>query len=150
MSAERIAVALQAVADALSAQGYASSASAVVGSTYIKGTEDSDVDVLVYTPTVSPSEAVFSGWTYGGSGGSIEFDNPDKFGSWKREVGGVVVNLLLTGSEAYYDAWLTAAEVCRFLHLQGVPLTRGTVHGVHEIVMDDSDSDTEHQRRAYV
>lgn len=121
----------------------------IVGSAYISDREDSDIDVLCHVKCVDDTDAIAFGasWKYGGSGDS---HMNDKFGSWKKhfpEVG--VLNLLVTKDKAYYDAWLTSAEVCRFLHLRGMALPAALVHGVHEIIMDDSDAETEAERRNY-
>lgn len=57
--------------------------------------------------------------------------------------------MLVCDKQEYIDAWLTAAEVCRFLFLRGVYVPRGAVHGIHEIIMEDSDAVTEASRRNY-
>jgi len=117
----------------------------IIGTTYILG-DGADVDVLAYVPGFSQYEHGFDYWEYGGSG--PEHTN-DTFGSWKRTVDGVVVNLIITGDKDYHDAWITSAEVCRFLHLQGVQITAGTRHGIHEIIMDDASADEEVKHRGY-
>lgn len=117
----------------------------VVGSTYISERTDSDVDVLVCVPFVVDT-AHFPGWV---SGGSASDSGNGNFQSWKRVEDGVLVNLLGCSSMEYINSWLTAAEVCRFLHIRGIPLDTGAVHGVHEIVMDDSTAVVEQIRRDY-
>lgn len=148
MNPDRIDIAKAAVAEAMALQGFRIKDTNIVGSTYIKHRPDGDIDVLVLSDTC-PDEAHFPGWIYGGSGAMRGPDNPDMFGSWKRTVQGVEVNLLLVSGETYFRRWLDAAEVCRFMHLKGVPLTRGLVHGIHEIIMADSDAATEITRRDY-
>lgn len=148
MSARSV-IAMTAAQAAMDAQGYHGKQFALVGSAFICDRQDSDVDVLVLS-TTSPEEATFPGWEYGGSGQHAHIgDNEDKFGSWKRTVDGIEVNLLLVADEVYFRRWLDAAEVCRFLHLKGVLLQRGLVHGVHEIIMDDSTAELEIGRRDY-
>lgn len=117
----------------------------IVGSTYISDKVTSDVDILVFDPSRMLEEELFDGWAYGGSVGI----GNDNWMSWKRTVDGVEVNMLLVTNEAYFNSWLTAAEVCRFLHLQGYNLRSASVHGVHEIIMDDSTADYEHINRQY-
>lgn len=117
---------------------------AVVGSTYIQDKEDSDVDLLFLRPA-DPTELSFDGWVYGGSTPMCG----DNWCSWKKTSDGVEVNLIVCSSQDYIDAWLASADVCRFLHLKGVPLNRGIVHGVHEIIMDGSDVETQLSVRNY-
>jgi len=87
----------------------------------------------------------FSGWLYGGSVGL----SGDHWMSWKKHVDGVEVNMLICKHDKYIEDWLTAAEVCRFLHLRGIKLTAGTRHGIHEIIMDDADADSQVPLRGY-
>lgn len=141
MSRQEIAVA--AVKDAL--QGRDIKRVEVVGSAYISDREDSDVDVLVLIPGFAPPEESFPGWNYGGSDG----EGNDEWGSWKAYHNGVEVNMLITGKQEYFNQWLSAAEVCRFLHLKGYKLSTGAVHGVHEILMEDSTAVEEVKNRNY-
>lgn len=104
-----------------------------VGSGYILDQTHGDVDVLVLVDR-HPDELGFDGWLYGGSGS----DYHDQWGSWKRVVDGIEVNMLLTNSADYYSAWCTAAEVCRFLHLSGVVVDKSRRIAIHNIIMDDS------------
>ena len=124
-NAERIEIAKAAVAEALllnEAVTVDPSSMEVVGSTYIKDRADSDVDILVLVKRgeLLPdlNTLAFSGWAYGGSVGL----GNDSWMSWKRVVNGVEVNMLLTNRADYFKLWLDAAEVCRFLHLQGYRL----------------------------
>lgn len=141
---ERIAIARKAISEALGVN-IDTYCNDVVGSTYIRDNSASDVDILVLVPNVRLEEEHFDGWAYGGSVGM----GNDHWMSWKRTVDGVEVNMLLVGNRQYYDDWLTAAEVCRFLHLQGYAVNTGTVHGIHEIIMDDSTADAEVRHRNY-
>lgn len=106
----------------------------IVGSTYIVDKQTSDVDVLVGVP-IDPDCVGFHGWEYGGSVGV----GNSHWGSWKCTVDGVEVNMLLCASQEYIDKWLTAAYVCRMLHLSGAKLRTGQVHGIHEVIMEDAD-----------
>lgn len=119
----------------------------IVGSTYIRDRTDGDVDILTYHESFDVDAMSFSGWLYGGSAGLCPDNN--KWMSWKKIVNGVEVNMLIVGDKAYRNQWLTAAEVCRFLHLKGVALPSPVVHGVHEIIMDDSTAEDEVKRRDY-
>ena len=105
---------------------------AIIGSTYIADKETADVDVLLTVP-LNPNELGFDGWEYGGSTPKCG----DAWGSWRRTVGGVDVNLLICGHTGYIERWLTSTEVCRYLHLQGINLRTCNVHAVHAIIMDD-------------
>lgn len=119
-----------------------------VGSTYIRDAEDRDVDVLVLIPDQDlDCLRIDQGWAYGGS-----IDHSmlgDHWASWTKSVDGVDVNMLLVNDAAYYHQWVTSAEVCRFLHLKGLPINAGTTHGVHEIIMDYSTAEIELPRRNY-
>ena len=123
---------------------------ALVGSTFIQGTTPlgSDIDLLLTVP-VSPEELHLPGWAYGGSTPL----SGDAWCSWKKLVNidgaEVTVNLLICSSKEYIDSWLTAAEVCKFLHLKGVHLDRGCVHGVHEVIMDGAVAEDEILKRNY-
>ena len=117
----------------------------IVGSAYITDSNSSDIDVLVevefgeFCPGVEG--LAFNGWAYGGSVGE---GNDSNWGSWKKTFPGVGdVNLLVTGSKEYFNAWLTAAEVCRFLALRGIVVPRAERVGIHNIIMDDSDASSE-------
>jgi predicted nucleotidyltransferase len=123
---ERIAVAKKAVCEALGRDVLGRHE--IVGSTYIKDKDSSDVDVLVFDESFHLDEMSFGGWEYGGSNGM----GNDHWMSWKHCVDGVEVNMLLTSRRDYFDAWLTAAEVSRFLHLQGYNLRTATVHGIDQ------------------
>ena len=144
MNDERIAIAKKAIMEALGVDVLGRHE--VVGSTYIKDSDQSDVDILVLDEDLFLDELTFPGWAYGGSEG---IDPDGHWMSWKRRVGGVEVNMLLVTDKAYFDSWLTAAEVCRFLHLQGYNLKSASVHGVHEIIMDDSTAEDEQKVRDY-
>lgn len=145
MNKERIAIARKAISDALGVN-IDTYRNDVVGSTYIRDNTESDVDILVHTPDIDLDCAVFGAdWEYGGSVGM----GNDHWMSWKRNVDGVDVNMLLVNDRLYYDQWLTAAEVCRFLHLKGHSIPSCDVHGIHEIIMDDSDAETEVLYRSY-
>jgi hypothetical protein len=127
----------------------------LVGSTYIYGStpEGSDVDYLVLVSYKTDVAEVFlndEGWSYGGSSARVN----DKWGSWTKQLrdehGDLVkANLLMTNDADYYERWVQSAEACKFLVMQGVKLTKGQVHGLHEIVMDDADADSQHHLRNY-
>lgn len=120
----------------------------LVGSTYIKDTESSDIDLLV-TSALDANSLRFDGWEYGGSTPK----SGDGWCSWKKTITvdatPVEVNLLVCEDRAYIKSWLDAAEVCRFLSLAGVTLTRGQIHGVHAIIMDDHAAEGELTLRNY-
>lgn len=144
--------AVLAVNTSLAAVGIKPVEQQVVGSSYIRGVvgDNSDVDILVLVPNYRDVNDVFlktEGWCYGGSSPTSN----DRWGSWTKcvysEEGHVEVNLLMTADPVYYEAWAKAAEVCRFITLQGIILKNGMVHGIHEIIMDDSTAETESDGR---
>lgn len=128
-----------AVKAALDDAGIKARQTSFVGSSYITDRTDGDVDVLCLINR-DPNDIGFDGWLYGGS----VHEGGDQWGSWKRTVDGVEVNMLLTQDLTYFMAWCTAAEVCRYLHLSGVTVPRVQRIGIHNIVMDDSDAESEH------
>ena len=128
---------------------------ALVGSTYITDRQDSDVDIIVRLghPAYCFCDEIqtalrIQGWE---SGGSESQSAGGEWDSYKKVVADVLVNVILVWDNEYYDKWLTAAEVCRFMHIMGVQpkYWSGLVHGVHEIIMDDSTAVTELTRRDY-
>lgn len=88
---------------AIAKEGYKSTLSAVVGSTYIAG-EGRDIDCLFLVEGADVQMLSFDGWLYGGSVGE---GNDSHWGSWTRGN----VNMLITSRKEYYNAWLTSAEV---------------------------------------
>ena len=115
----------------------------MVGSTYICGAEDRDVDVLMLAPDEDIEAILMPGWAYGGSAG----EGNDHFASFKQTVDGVEYNALFVKKPDYFVAWLTAAEVCRFLHrVEPGTDARDIRVGIHNIIMDDSDSEFELMR----
>lgn len=121
---------------------------AIVGTAYIEDKVSTDVDILVLLrPSgFSVEELYLENWTYSGSRAA---HTNGKFASFKRVVMGVTVNLLVTDDVLYFMDWVTAAEVCRFLHVMGVPIPAGVRHGIHEIIMDDSTAAHEATSRNY-
>lgn len=151
----RITLAKSAVTQALNSYNHEAhgkliippeSAMEIVGSTYIADETTRDVDILVLIPGVILEDLFFSDWQYGGSSG---MGNESDWMSWKSLRNGVEINMLITNKKEYFSAWLTAAEVCRFLFLKGIKLPSALVHGVHAIIMDDSTADTEYTNRNY-
>ena len=115
-----------------------------VGSSYISGVTDTDVDMLVYSGDIKPLCLV--DWDNGGSEPPGE---PDVWTSYKKVVDGVEINIILTNSVGYFRDWQCSAEVCKFLELMGVHLTKGQVHGVHQIIMDGGTATEEYAVRGY-
>ena len=105
----------------------------LVGSTYIYG-EGNDIDILILLDSTGGSieELRLPGWEYGGSTPK----SGDKWCSWKQGH----INLLVTGDETYFNAWVTAAEVCKYLFLKrSIVLDKPERIAVHAIIMDDKD-----------
>ena len=147
------------VKEALSNIGVHIRDSALVGSLYIKGAlqDNSDVDFLVLVPWPTDVDALFlneEGWTYGGSTSGAN----SKWASWTKYLSvkevhdgyrGFKANLLVTNDAEYFEKWVTAAKACKFLHDSGVLLTRGQVHGVHEVIMDGAEPEAQVELRRY-
>jgi hypothetical protein len=107
----------------------------LVGSTYIHG-QGNDIDILVLLDSAAPTclsvaSLILPGWIYGGSTPK----SGDGWCSWKQGD----INLLVTADQTYFNAWVTAAEVCRYLALRGVKLEKPDRIAVHAIIMDDKD-----------
>ena len=140
----------------LEEHGYIVGRIETVGSAYISDNDSSDIDVLVLVTGIvdAPNEMLeqddpatmdvdcmcFGGWSYGGSVGE---GNESRWGSWKKDINGREVNMLITTSQEYFNSWLTATSVCRYLHLKGWLLDKDTIRSVHNIVMDDSIAEDE-------
>ena len=105
----------------------------LVGSTYIYG-QGNDIDILVLLDSngVGVDELRLPGWVYGGSTPK----SGDGWCSWKQGD----INLLVTEDQTYFNSWVTAAEVCKYLFLKrGVVLDKPDRIAVHAIIMDDKD-----------
>lgn len=113
----------------------------IVGSTFISGRKDSDVDVLI----LSTENHFDSSWEIDGHD---EYPTNSNFSSLKKRVDGVLINALLTPFPATWEDWVMATEVCRFLHLMGAAIPTTVVHGIHEIIMDGGTSMSEYVKRA--
>ncbi len=81
-------------------------------------TSESDDDyVLLVHPGVYDNLRVRlqdEGWGLGGSGSDI---NPDGFNSWKKEINGVVVNLIITMDQDFFRGWMQATSLAKSLNL---------------------------------
>jgi hypothetical protein len=137
--------------DAAKNEGFTVIKSIIVGSSYIADSTEGDVDVLVLVkkePGKYLGEWAFdpeSGWLYGGSDPGPEADS--HWGSWKKFTCGREVNLLLTDSKEWYDSFMQAAEVCKFIHLVqqkfGLVPEKTLRYGIHNILMDETDASWE-------
>lgn len=140
----RLDAAKQVVANLMLQYGHSVDRMDVVGSSYIVDRTDSDIDVLVLLnqrACMGLEQLVFDGWGYGGS---VGVDADGKWMSWKKhtlEAG--EVNILVTYDETYFHAWMTSAEVCRYLHLRGIVVPREERVAIHNIIMDDSTAEYE-------
>jgi hypothetical protein len=112
---------------------------ALVGSTFIIG-KGEDIDILMQvTGGIEAVNYSDNGLARGGSECLFEHD---RWVSLKDANG---TNFLLTTSRPYYEAWCTSAEVCRLLHLQGVSIPKDLRVAIHNVVMDDSTAEEEHE-----
>ena len=108
----------------------------LVGSTYIYG-GGNDIDILVLLDRAIPlcpdvDALRLPGWEYGGSTPK----SGDKWCSWKQGI----INILVTADQTYFNDWVTAAEVCKYLFLKrGIVLDKPERIAVHEIIMVDKD-----------
>ena len=105
----------------------------LVGSTYIYG-GGNDIDILVLLDNTGGSvdELRLPGWEYGGSTPK----SGDGWCSWKQGD----INLLVTADQTYFNDWVTASEVCKYLFLKrGIVLEKPDRIAVHAIIMDDKD-----------
>ena len=107
----------------------------LVGSIYIYG-QGNDIDILVLLDRDIPmcpsvNSLMLPGWVYGGSTPK----SGERWCSWKQGD----INLLVTADQKYFNDWVTAAEVCKYLALRGVKLEKPDRIAVHAIIMDDKD-----------
>jgi hypothetical protein len=115
----------------------------VVGSAYIHEKETSDIDVLAHIDLECTEKdiynLVFNGWEYGGSAGE---GDDSIWGSWKKTIMNVEVNMLLTTDKEFFNNWLTSAEVCKYLHRRGILKDdRSDRIAIHQIIMEDQTTD---------
>ena len=138
----RIKLAQEAVADAIRVEGHTLVKTDLVGSTYITDKRDSDLDILCLVKSITDVDSMaFGGWAYGGSVGE---GSDGVWGSWKKHISGAgEVNMLIVTDESYFNAWLTSAEVCRYLYLRGIVVPRVDRVSIHNIIMDDCSADIE-------
>lgn len=141
----RIKLAQEAVADAIRVEGHTLVKTDLVGSTYITDKQDSDLDILCLVKSITDVDSMaFGGWAYGGSVGEGGDGGGGVWGSWKKHISGAgEVNMLVVTDESYFNAWLTSAEVCRYLHLRGIVVPRVDRVSIHNIIMDDASADLE-------
>jgi len=107
---------------------------ALVGSTYIEDKLTNDVDVLLLVPTfpLIPWDAL-TGWAFDGSGSKGD----PRFQSLKKEVDGVVVNLLVTNNQLFFNNWVKAAQVCFLLHQDDGVIEKRNRTSIHDIIMGE-------------
>lgn len=107
--------------------------SAIVGSTYINGFGN-DVDVLVRVCGREKAvlDLIHAGFAVEGNPGSYE-PGDGEFESLRRGD----TNALITEDAEFYEKWVRAAEVCKYVHgllPQGINRD-GRVH-IHQLIMD--------------
>lgn len=96
----------------------------LVGSTYILGEgKDKDMLILVENAVAARSWFIQQGWVCE-SDTSSKYDNA-KFYSLRKDKN----NALLVADEDYYNRFITAAEVCKYLKLESRE-ARVAVHGI--------------------
>lgn len=107
---------------------------AIVGSTYIEDKLTNDVDVLLLVPTfpIIPWGAL-TGWAFDGSG----CRGDPRFQSLKKELDGVMVNLLVTNNQLFFNNWVKAAQVCFLLHQADSFLEKQDRISIHDIIMGE-------------
>ena len=105
----------------------------LIGSTYILGKgKDRDTLVLVENAVAARSALIEEGW-------HCESDTAEQYNDalfYSLRLG--EKNALITADEAYYDRFIAAAEVCKYLAQEGAELVNHREHRVmiHKIVRD--------------
>lgn len=122
---------VEEVKEDLKARGIVVFAGWMVGSTYICGAGE-DLDVLVRVDDLNCAIELLPDYDREGEDG--EYPEDDHWVSLRKDN----LNLLLTDSHDLYMKWLTAAEVCKYLHQrQGTPYSpKDERIAVHRIIMD--------------
>lgn len=100
-----------------------------------------DIDILVLVELSSDTKSVDEieapeGWVHGGY---HQADGDHTWTSFKKEIDGVPVNILLTKSVEYFENAKKAVATCLFLKAVGQPVPKHIRCGVHQVIMDDSD-----------
>ncbi len=107
-----------------------------IGSTYING-EGKDIDILVLCPDASLRRTDWAsiGMSCAGSSHPPEDDDP-----WASVRDGAGSNVIFVTSKDYFDKWVAAARVCKYLQnwLDSTELTlsKGVRIRLHSIIMD--------------
>lgn len=103
----------------------------VVGSSYIEGKDTSDIDVLVYVPFTN-ALGVPDNWTFGGSNSG---GGDPRFHSYKAEIQGRIINMLVTQDIQFYLRWCEAADKCKLLHITDPGVERSMRIAIHDEYM---------------
>lgn len=105
---------------------------ALIGSQYIQGVgNDVDVLVLVYARNQAVTVLEHAGYAIEGepsSGGP-----GDEFESLRRGE----VNVLVTEDRAFYEKWIRAAEVCKYVHGRYGHCHKDDRVKIHQLIMDN-------------
>ena len=111
----------------------------ISGSTAINGVVSTDVDVVVYTDDFDyPINSwacrclVVSGWDVPANEYPV-----DLWISFKKNIDGVVVNILLCNSRAVYEQAAAALAACKQLAASGVTVDKQTRVAIHRDIMGD-------------
>lgn len=103
--------------------------SALVGSTYILGKGD-DIDYLLFTNNREYLNEKLIAWGFENEG---KYKSNTDFTSYRNGV----YNLIVTSKEAFFNEFVVAAKVCKFLKLED----KEQRIGVHSIIMTSRCSD---------
>lgn len=111
-----------------------------VGSTEINGKLGEDVDVLALiqmTENMYVFDIDLPNWQIGGS--MLLFSVNSDWASFKREVDGVIYNMIVTTNAVMYNQWKIAVEICKYInHLLPADqfLDKGQRCAIHAMIMD--------------
>jgi hypothetical protein len=120
-----------------------------VGSSYIEDKVVNDIDILVYVDTLHETVSELfnrvnqhvqsESWEFSGS--MLEYHHDGKYtfewGSYKKEIDGVIYNLIIVFDLKYYLKFSVAARYCKALHVEGIVLSKQQRINIHEIIRDN-------------
>lgn len=114
----------------------------VIGSVEING-EGEDVDIMIL---VNGNDAIciddlyehdgIDGWKFGGY---TQIGGDHRWVSFKKEIDGLKINVLLTESKEYFKMAMLSVSICQLLRFfaEGAAVPKPIRVGVHRVLMDE-------------
>jgi len=131
-----LSIAIKEAVAAVTDVGMIMHSNTLIGSVAING-QGRDIDVLVYAihpnGMVADQVVLDQDWF---KGGSAEGATDETWASWKKDIGGYDVNLILTTSNDTATNFLLSTLICKYFQDRFGPLDRAARVAAHRIIMD--------------